>query len=430
MGEELSGEHQGEPDVVGQRRQHGAVVDEALRREARPRGRGGEQRGQRRRVGGAAAVAEGEEPAASTEPIGHRPGRAVDLASEAVGGGGPELGIDPHLGGDRGAQVGQQRVELRAVRLDPRLHERVQEIGHRSPTFAMAEPACTRTRSSRTSGATSVASTRSTSPRRAHIGLEAVGRRPDHLAQVALVAAGDADRLVVCGLDQQSRMLEAHVGQLPEHVVPQHESAVERRRAVRVIHPDEHVRPGLRRLRASRDPQGGDAPGRGSLYEVGHHRIVGGAHRDHHVAGPGHRSHRGHGVGSVDRDGRDGARADDDRVHELDCDVTGVFGPPGREAPHGRARRQASSQDQRRRRQHLVGTQLGTDHLSLQTPLRGSPGEGRPEAQTVLVDVDQRVAATLEQSDAGSSSDMELRSDVATRRPRSWAPGATLEESP
>ena len=126
----------------------------------------------------------------------------------------------------------------------------------------MAAPACTRTRSSRTRGATSVASTRSCPCAVRTIDLEAVGRRLDHLAQVAFVAAGDAAVVVIRRLGQQPGVLEAQVGQLPEHVVAQHEPAVERCRAVRIIDPDDDVGPNLRSERAGRDPQGGDAPRR------------------------------------------------------------------------------------------------------------------------------------------------------------------------
>ena len=71
VGDELPGEHQLEPHVVAQRRQHRRVVDETASREGAAAGRSGEQRGERRRVGRAAAVAEGEQSPSSVERFSH-----------------------------------------------------------------------------------------------------------------------------------------------------------------------------------------------------------------------------------------------------------------------------------------------------------------------------------------------------------------------
>ena len=81
VGDELAGEDELEADVVGERGEHGRVVDQAAgRQRAAPR-RSGEQRGERGRVGGAAAVAEREQPPAGGERAGHRVGGGAELDS-------------------------------------------------------------------------------------------------------------------------------------------------------------------------------------------------------------------------------------------------------------------------------------------------------------------------------------------------------------
>ena len=151
---------------------------------------------------------------------------------------------------------------------------------------------------------------------------------------------------------EQAGMLEAHVGELPQHVVQQHEAAV-----VRGASPA----PSSTHSTWSAAPAAGRSPAPIQIVETPQaaraHRAtdttaatsavltsdqdVAGAHPRPAGPRPGRRV--------VDRDRRQGALAHDHRVHELDRDVARVLGPVRargttswrrrRSAGRGRARR-------------------------------------------------------------------------------------------
>ena len=151
------------------------------------------------------------------------------------------------------------------------------------------------------------------------------------------------------GSAQQAGVLEADVGQLPQHVVAQHEPAVVARRSrpVGLVDPDEVVG----RRGAGRGP----AP----IHTVvsphaGARRTASAATADAAgatttSASPARAAARSSvdGLGAGDADRRQGPLAHHDRVHELDGHVAAVLGPLRRQAPQGGAGGEAPGQAQR-----------------------------------------------------------------------------------
>ncbi len=125
VGDDLAGEHQLEADIVGQRGEHGPVVDEGDGRQREARRRVDEERDRPLGVGGTPAVAEGEQSAAAAKPVRHRRR--------------PRRSGRPHLSqvGDCAAArlsanlawADAARSATRGSRRAPRLDEGVEEAG-------------------------------------------------------------------------------------------------------------------------------------------------------------------------------------------------------------------------------------------------------------------------------------------------------------
>ena len=192
-------------------------------------------------------------------------------------------------------------------------------------------------------------------PRGAHRG-HPVGRRRHHLTQAPLVTAGDANLFGTFGFEQ-SRVLETHVGQLPQQVIEQHEAARCGHARVGVVEP-QHV---IGRTRCgpftAADPDRGGAPGRAAAHHRTHLRVIGATDPDHDVAGPHRHPHQIDQVRSGQRDGRQRPLSHDHRMHELDRDVQRMRLPRRRDGPHGGARREPLGQCEGGRGQ--IGGQLG-----------------------------------------------------------------------
>ena len=156
---------------------------------ARPHGGVREQRGDRRGVGRAAAVAEREQPAAGAEALRHRRRRAPRRARLALERRDRERRAVGGLGHRRVGEVGEQRRHVRRAR------RRGTGTGSRSSVYsattAIAVPAWTRTRSPTATGATSAVSTVSMPAAERTLASPSRFDR-QHLGRPSLVGAGDA----------------------------------------------------------------------------------------------------------------------------------------------------------------------------------------------------------------------------------------------
>ena len=209
----------------------------------------------------------------------------------------------------------------------------------------MAEPAWTSTRSPGCTGPTMVVST-TASP--SAVRTEAAvasgtvttsASRPSSEQVTQAVPSSHASSAA-----EQPRVLEAHVGQLPQHVVQQHQPAVVRGPAGDVVDP-QHVVRRARRAAGARDRSTASwPPTPGAAHRGLHDRVVGRADGDQHVAGADGGPQRGDRIGIDDAHGRQRPLPHDDRVHELHRDVAGVLRPGRRQAPHRRPGGEAAGQ--------------------------------------------------------------------------------------
>ena len=228
MGDELAGEDEVEADVVAEGGEHGLVVDQTAGRPRPPHG------GRANSAARPAASVElpplpkVKQPAAGGEALGHGGGRRVERRRPAARVVGPERHARrppsprPTRRGRRAAPSGRAVVAV---------DEGIEEVGaltHRSARAARSPCRRGRGRGRRAcdrptdqGGVDRLESRVRCAPWRAVIGTVATSAEPP------LVRAGDAAALVVDGsVDEQARVLEAHMGQLPEHVVAEHEPAV------------------------------------------------------------------------------------------------------------------------------------------------------------------------------------------------------------
>ena len=162
---------------------------------AAPARRAGEQRRERRRVGGAPAVAEREQSPSVGEPLGHRrrPRRRSTAPSRSSVARWSSPLTAPLPTADA-ARSREQRLGVALVAFDERDRgSRCPRSSRRAPlsTTAMAVPACTSTRSPGPTGPTRFTSICST-PTAVRTDAAPVTSTVDHLGQRALVGAGDA----------------------------------------------------------------------------------------------------------------------------------------------------------------------------------------------------------------------------------------------
>ena len=239
-----------------------------------PHGGRGEQVGQAGRVGRAPAVAEGEQAAARSEAFAHGAGGGAHLCCRRSQGLGAKGGARGRLGDRGGGEVVEERRGIAAVVVG---EERVQEVGAFTHRWIPTLPSTARSppRRGRAGGRRARRRRRATRRSSRRRGPCAPTTSPSsstrcHLRRSALVAARDARRVGRARLGrgaEQTRVLEAHVGQLPQHVVPQHQPAVVGRGAGGVVvDPDADGRRGGRpgggqcrstRRRAPRPATGG-----------------------------------------------------------------------------------------------------------------------------------------------------------------------------
>ena len=253
-GDQLAGEHEVEADVVGQRGQHGVVGDERARRQRPTDGRATEQRHHAGRVGGAAAVAEREEPptrAKAAPPSRQRPHRARRRAPSSVASRSAALVLA--LASAERARSSSSGAGVALVALD----EGVEEVGHgvhdRDRRAGVHEDEVARPdgpdqhrarRSRRRCGVRTVASSSwlsTTSPRRPS---------SEHVMQTSRPRRSRS---------RAARVLEADVGQLPQHVVAEHEPPVVTSQRV-VAQPEQVVGGGGASAGSGAEPDGGETP--------------------------------------------------------------------------------------------------------------------------------------------------------------------------
>jgi hypothetical protein len=119
VGDELSGEDELEPHVVREGRDDGAIVDQGDRRQWTPTGRIAEQLGRPLGIGGAAAVAECEQPSAVAEAVRHGVAREPEGIGTLLEGRRAQGAALGHLGPRRRGQVGEETT-ARFVGVDER----------------------------------------------------------------------------------------------------------------------------------------------------------------------------------------------------------------------------------------------------------------------------------------------------------------------
>ena len=140
-------------------------------------------------------------------------------------------------------------------------------------------------------------------------------------------------------------MLEAHVGELPEQVVPLRQATVVRRRPIVAVDPDDVVGRSGRRSRSTAEPDRRHSPDPRPFQDRARRDRLPTDHHDDIAASRLHAQER-HRIVVDHGDRGQCALPHDHRVHELDGNVVGMFGPVRRDAPHRRSGRERAGQPQ------------------------------------------------------------------------------------